>query len=68
MGRSFHTFAFAMFFIGGCTLTPEQQEMLERAPDSRSTLVGRSIVENGVVCRYSDGRVVRHLNVATPCL
>lgn len=68
MARSLLTLVIATVVLGGCALTPEQEGMLERAPDTSSVLIGRSIVENGVVCRYSDGRVERHLNVAAPCL
>jgi len=41
--------------LSGCTLTPEQQERLNRAPDPGATLTGTTVTESGIVCRYSDG-------------
>ena len=53
--------------LGGCSLTPEQQEALARSPSPYRYLTERSIEENGVVCRYSDGTLVRSLNRAASC-
>jgi hypothetical protein len=57
----------AIASLGGCTLTPRQQDLLERAPSPSRYLIGRSLFDNGVECRYSDGEIVRRLNVAASC-
>jgi len=55
---------------GACTLTPQQQERLERGsvpPGGVALPVSRSVGFDGVTCRYSDGSITRSGNVATSC-
>jgi hypothetical protein len=58
-----------LLMLAGCSLTPEQQELLSREPDppGRAYLVERYVGQNGIECRYSDGTRIRRLNVAATC-
>ena len=70
MSRRLVTLGLGLSLLSGCSLTSQHQEMLERAAQPRESgtyLIGRSVDENAVICRYSDGTVVRHLNTAAPC-
>lgn len=72
MGSRILAIVFAISILNGCSsLDSQREEWLERGsnpPASDATLMRRIVGENGVLCQYSDGVVVRRQNVATPCL
>ena len=55
--------------LGGCGLTPEQQETLSKKPDPPGTvfLMSRSIEDDGILCKYSNGDAVFVRNIAAGC-
>lgn len=69
MRIGFSCIAIGLVVTGGCALTPDQQALLEREPSTRTGVyvTGRSVGQNSVTCRYSDGSVTHSQNMATTC-
>ena len=60
---------FGLVLLGGCGLTPEQQETLSKKPDPPGTvfLMSRSIEDDGILCKYSNGDTIFVRNIAAGC-
>ena len=71
MSRQLIISLLALINMSGCsTMKSNQQEIMERGalpPDVSATLVRRTVRENGIVCEYSDGRIVQRQNRASQC-
>ena len=69
MRRIQFSLLFGLVLLGACTLTREQQETLSKKPDPPGTvfLMSRSIEDDGILCKYSNGDTVFVRNIAAGC-